>query len=91
MDPIWHIQYILTTRRQRADVARAEQEMLLKQLSHSGLAAIKPNRVYGFLSSLGALMVVLGVRLQTRFNPQPFSANTYLSAEPGSLKTNNPC
>ena len=91
MDPNWRIQYILTTRRQRADLARAEQEMLLKQLKASRPEAIKPNRVYGFLSSLGALLVALGVRLQSRFGPQPFSASTYLSAEPASLKTNNPC
>jgi len=91
MDPNWHIQYILTTRRQRADIARAEQDMLLKQLKASSVTVIKPNRFYRFLSSLGALLVVVGVRLQSRFTPQPFSANTYLSAEPGSLKTNNPC
>ncbi len=91
MDPNWHFQYILATRRQRADRTRAEQEMLLKQLKASKPAAIKPNRVYGLMSSLGVLMVALGVRLQSRFNPQPFSANTYLPAEASSLKTNNPC
>ena len=91
MDPNWRIQYILTTRRQRADLARAEQDMLLKQLKASRPAAMRPSRVYGFLSGLGALLVALGVRMQSRFGSQPFSANTYLSAEPGSLKTNNPC
>jgi hypothetical protein len=91
MDPNWRIQYILTTRRQRADLARAEQDMLLKQLKASRPAAIKPGRFYGFLSGLGALMVALGVRLQSRFDPEPISAGTFLSAEPGSLKTNNPC